>query len=142
MLTVHGRTKEEKKDKTANVNYDAIKRIKEALHIPVIANGGVASKEDADMIMAYTGVDGIMTSEAILENPALFGVDKLNPKTKKPLTQFDVIEEYLDLAEEHTDLEVCGTKGRSHVLKMVRAHLFKLMHYDFQVQLLAHLKEI
>jgi tRNA-dihydrouridine synthase len=122
-----------RKDKTGDVNFDAIKRLKAALKIPVIANGGCATKEDADLIMKYTGCDGVMSSEAILENPAIFDPEAVNEETKLPLTQYDVVDEYMKMAKKYTNLEVCGKKGQPHVLKMVRAHLFKMLHYGFQV---------
>ena len=46
--------------------------VKEALHVPVIGNGNIRNKKDADDLMAYTGVDGVMSAEALLENPALY----------------------------------------------------------------------
>ena len=132
LLTVHGRTKEEKKDRTGEVNFDGIKRIKAALRIPVIANGGVSSKEDADLIMKYTGCDGVMSSEAILENPALFAPDAVSPVGERILTNYEVIDEYLSLARMHANLESVTKKGQPHILKMVRAHLFKMLHHGFQ----------
>lgn len=40
-LVVHGRTREQKGDKCGPANWDIVKRIKEALTIPVISNGGL-----------------------------------------------------------------------------------------------------
>ena len=72
MLTVHGRTKEHKKTDTNAANYYIIKKIKETLDIPVIANGGIATYEDCMRCLEFTGCDGVMSSESILEYPALF----------------------------------------------------------------------
>jgi tRNA-dihydrouridine synthase 1 len=49
--------------------------VKEALHVPVIGNGNIRHKQDADDLIAYTGVDGVMSAEALLENPALFSTE-------------------------------------------------------------------
>ena len=46
MLTVHGRTKEMNKHFVGNTDWDSIKKIKEMLKIPVIANGSIANFED------------------------------------------------------------------------------------------------
>ena len=54
-LTVHGRTKDQKADP---VNYEAIKLIKDSLHIPVIANGDIYSMEDAERVQQLTSVNG------------------------------------------------------------------------------------
>ena len=72
MLVVHGRTREHKKQDTGKANWYMIKRVKESLKIPVIANGGIANYEDCIKCLEYTGCDGVMSSEAILEYPALF----------------------------------------------------------------------
>lgn len=72
MLTVHGRTKEEMKDRIGMVDWEAIKLIREAVKIPVIANGGLATFDDVAKCVAATGVAGVMSSEALLENPAFF----------------------------------------------------------------------
>lgn len=54
----------------------ASQAVKEALHIPVIGNGNVRHKQDADEMIAETGVDGVMSAEALLEDPALFAKDR------------------------------------------------------------------
>lgn len=41
MLVVHGRTKEQKKENTGPANWEIVKRIKQALKIPVVSNGGI-----------------------------------------------------------------------------------------------------
>lgn len=72
MLVVHGRTREHKKQETGTANWYIIKRIKETLRIPVVANGGMATYNDCLKCLEYTGCDGVMSSEAILEYPAFF----------------------------------------------------------------------
>ena len=42
----------------------AIRAVKDALRIPVVANGGVEQPEDIDRCLAITGADGVMSSEA------------------------------------------------------------------------------
>ena len=76
MLTVHGRTKEEMKDRIGMVDWEAIKLIREAVKIPVIANGGLATFDDVAKCVAATGVAGVMSSEALLENPAFFNPER------------------------------------------------------------------
>lgn len=46
IITVHGRTKEQKGRAVASCDWDAIRRIKEALPVPVFSNGGISSLED------------------------------------------------------------------------------------------------
>ena len=72
ILTVHGRTKEQNKELVGRCNWDAIKTLKDLVKIPVFANGGIYNYSDVEECLQYTGVDGVMSSEALLENPALF----------------------------------------------------------------------
>jgi tRNA-dihydrouridine synthase 1 len=71
LLTVHGRTKEEKKQGIAEADWSIIQKVKKAVTIPVIANGGISSYKDIDLCLQATGCDGVMTSEALLENPGM-----------------------------------------------------------------------
>lgn len=72
LLTVHGRLKEHNKVRITHANYYMIKKIKEELKIPVIVNGGISTFSDVESALAVTGCDGVMSSESILEYPALF----------------------------------------------------------------------
>jgi tRNA-dihydrouridine synthase 1 len=72
MVTVHGRLKEHNKQRIMAANYDMIKRIKQTLKIPVNANGGISTFKDVENSLQLTGCDGVMSSEAILEYPALY----------------------------------------------------------------------
>lgn len=55
VLTVHGRNREEKGQNIAGVDWAMVKRIKEAIGVPLISNGGIAVPEDFDTCMATTG---------------------------------------------------------------------------------------
>jgi tRNA-dihydrouridine synthase 1 len=44
----------------------------QALRIPVLGNGNINTLADCDALMAATGVDGVMSAEALLRDPALF----------------------------------------------------------------------
>jgi tRNA-dihydrouridine synthase len=72
LLTVHGRTRTNMKQAITATDWAAIAAVKAAVGIPVIANGSIACAEDVRACLAATGVDGVMVSEAILENPGLF----------------------------------------------------------------------
>lgn len=49
-----------------------IKRIKEELNIPVIANGGIYDYSDVERCFEQTNCDAVMSAEGLLEYPALF----------------------------------------------------------------------
>ncbi len=57
-VTIHGRTRED--FYSGDVDLQIIKKVKEAVSIPVIGNGDIKSKEDAKKMLEETGVDGIM----------------------------------------------------------------------------------
>lgn len=78
LLTVHGRCKEHNKQRVGSANYAIIKKIKETLQIPVVANGGISTFADVEECLEMTGADGVMSSESILEYPALFDGDKIH----------------------------------------------------------------
>lgn len=90
-ITVHGRTKTTRSSQPAN--FDAIKVVKEAVSVPVVANGDCFSLADAEQIAEYTGVDGIMAVRGILANPALFAGFETTP--------WSAVEIFWDLASSY-----------------------------------------
>ena len=70
LITVHGRTRE--KIYSGEVNYGAIAAAKNAVKIPVIANGGVFCKADADRLLNATGADGVAVARGAMHAPWIF----------------------------------------------------------------------
>lgn len=122
LLVVHGRTKEMNKTKVKECDWDTIRLIKKTLSIPVIANGGIENLADVNRCLEYTGTDGVMTSEAILESPALFTDGYSSDGTMKK-SQLDLAREYLDLCWEYPP----------HHHKVVKAHMFKFLFQHLKV---------
>jgi tRNA-dihydrouridine synthase 1 len=112
LLTVHGRTREHKKTDTNSANWYIIKRIKETLSIPVIANGGIATYEDCIRCLLMTGCDGVMTSEAILEYPAIFDNRQIYDLDMLTLDYLEMVRKYPGEAD----------------LKCIRSHVHKFLH--------------
>ena len=69
-ITIHGRTRSE--FYSGKTNLDLIKRVKEAVNIPVIGNGDVIDGISAKEMFEKTGVDGIMIGRGTLGNPWIF----------------------------------------------------------------------
>ena len=70
LITVHGRTRD--KMYAGEVNFAEIAKAKNAVRIPVIANGGVFSDQDATQLLEKTGADGVMVARASLFDPQIF----------------------------------------------------------------------
>lgn len=66
-VTVHGRTRVQMYEGKAN--WDIIKQVKQAVNIPVIGNGDVATPQDAKRMIDEIGVDGVMIGRAALGDP-------------------------------------------------------------------------
>ena len=69
-LAVHGRTRACLF--VGPVEYDTTRAVKAAVAIPVIANGDIATPEEAKRVLAYTGADGIMIGRAAQGRPWIF----------------------------------------------------------------------
>ena len=70
MLTVHGRTRD--MVYAGEPDYAQIAAAKNAVNIPVIANGGVFTREDAERMLEETGADGVMLARAAMYDPHVF----------------------------------------------------------------------
>nr|WP_319555352.1 tRNA dihydrouridine synthase DusB [uncultured Vibrio sp.] len=69
-LALHGRTKACMYKGEAE--YDSIKAVKEAISIPVIANGDIDSPEKAKFVLEYTGADALMIGRPAQGRPWIF----------------------------------------------------------------------
>ena len=70
LITVHGRTKTMLYSGVAD--WDAIHKVKDQLHIPVIANGDITDGETAMKCLKRTGADGIMVGRSTFGDPWIF----------------------------------------------------------------------
>ncbi|MCH8502542.1 MAG: tRNA dihydrouridine synthase DusB [Aliidiomarina sp.] len=69
-LAVHGRTRACMYKGSAE--YDTIRAIKQAISIPVIANGDVTTPQKAHEVLHYTGADAVMVGRGAQGNPWIF----------------------------------------------------------------------
>ncbi|PWA56165.1 FMN-linked oxidoreductases superfamily protein [Artemisia annua] len=123
LLAVHGRTRDEKDMKNIRANWNAIRAVKNALRIPVLANGNIRHMDDVIQCLEETGADGVLSAETLLENPALFAGFKTiewasgeDGNQDDRLYQADLVIEYLKLCEKYP---VPWRIIRDHVDKML-----------------------
>lgn len=117
-ICVHGRTKAQMYRDPVNV--DIIKKVKDSVSIPVIANGGINSAEDAKRMLDHTKCDGLMIARGAMGNPFLFEeiTCLLEGREYTPPT----MEERLSVAMEHIELMI-RFKGEYTGVMEARKHL-------------------
>ncbi len=114
-LTLHGRTRAGKYK--APVDYDAIRKAKESISIPLIANGDITSLERVQQVRQETGCDGVMIGRGAVGNPWIFY------QIKENCTYVDK-SKILEIVLEHYDamLEFYGEKGATIFRKHVHTY--------------------
>ncbi|KAF8065442.1 HAP2 [Scenedesmus sp. PABB004] len=115
LLAVHGRTREQKDAAAHRADWAAIAAVRAALAIPVLANGDVRCRADADALLAATGAEGVLSAEPLLMDPALFSPERPPQARSTPLECLALARAYLEQCVAHP----------TH-MRMVKGHVHKL----------------
>ena len=118
-IAVHGRTRQQYYSGTAD--WDAIRRVKEAVSIPVIGNGDVDSPEKAKALIKETGCDGVMIGRAVRGNPWLFRELNHYFETGEKLSRPSV-EEVREMILRHARMQI-DLKGEFTGIREMRKHV-------------------
>jgi tRNA-dihydrouridine synthase B len=118
LITVHGRTRSQ--FFSGQANWEEIKKVKERVKIPVIANGDIISPETAKKCLESSQADGIMVGRGAIGRPWLFDsivkylqTGEISPEPSNE-EKFFIITEHLNNIESHYNYPISVFLSRKH----------------------------
>jgi len=145
MVTVHGRTRSQLY--TGVADWDMIRKVKQQLSIPVIANGDITGAEAARRCLKWTGADGLMIGRSAFGDPWVFAEVKAQmqgqPIPERPILKdrIAVAVRQFQLSETDHGEHIACLEARKHFawyLKGVR----NASYYKNQISSLKTMEDI
>ena len=118
-VAVHGRTREQYY--SGKADWEIIRRVKEAVKIPVIGNGDIFTPEDGARMLSETGCDGIMVARGAKGNPWIFSRLNHYLETGELLPGPDG-KEIREMILRHSRM-LAQYKGEKAAMRQMRGHV-------------------
>ncbi len=145
LITVHGRTRSQLYSGVAD--WDTIRKVKQELSVPVIANGDIVSGETAVKCKKWTGTDGVMIGRATFGDPWIFAEaaaalrGEQIPQRPALAQRVDVAVRQFELAFQDKGEKIACLEARKHFAWYLRG-VSHAAYYKVQISSISTMEDI
>ena len=145
LITVHGRTRSQLYSGVAD--WDTIRKVKQELSVPVIANGDIVSGETAVKCKKWTGADGVMIGRATFGDPWIFAEaaaalrGEQIPQRPALAQRVDVAVRQFELAFQDKGEKIACLEARKHFAWYLRG-VSHAAYYKVQISSISTMEDI